>query len=104
MIAGAQMMVGQGLDHAAFIDHAVRTALDHALKLAPHRFQPGNAALDLGQLLAGDAVGLLAGTVRTRGQVLQRTQIIQPEAQFAAMTDEAQLLEMSIAIAALPAG
>ena len=82
----------------------MRTALHHALKLAPHRFQPGNAALDLGQLFAGDAVGLLAGAVRPGGQVLQRTQIVQPEAQLAPVTDKAQLFQVIVVITALPAG
>ena len=65
MIGAAQAVIGQGLDHPAFVDDAMGAALDHAQELGAHGFQPGDAAFHIRQLAAGDAVGLGTGLVGT---------------------------------------
>jgi hypothetical protein len=59
------VMVGQDLDHAALGNPPSVAPGDHALELGPERGEPFEAALDIGQVGAGDPVGIVAGPVWT---------------------------------------
>lgn len=96
-------MIRQGLDDPAFPDHAMSAGPDHLLEIRFQRPQAGEAAIDFRELPARDGIGLLAGLIWPVGQLLKRPQIIQAEAQLAAMADEAQTVEMMAVIAPLPA-
>jgi len=100
----AQRMVREGLYHPALIHHSMGTALHHAQELRSNRFQPGDPPFHILQLAARDPVGLIAGLVGLARQRLQGPQIVQPKTHIPAMPDEAQPLQMGLAIASLPSG
>jgi len=60
VLGHALAVVGQHFDDPAIADPAVAAFLDHAGQLAAQRRQAGDAAVDLGQVVARDAVGLMA--------------------------------------------
>jgi hypothetical protein len=49
MLMQALAVVGENLDHPAFVDAAVLASAYHALQFSPQRRQAGDALLDLDQ-------------------------------------------------------
>lgn len=88
----------------ALIHDAVGALRHHALQLLADRPQSRKASLDIGQLLAGDPVGSVTGTVRLARQALQGAQVIQAKTQIATMPDETQLLQMRRPVTPLASG
>ena len=60
VLSHALAVVGQHFDDPAIANPAVPAFLHHARQLAAQRREAGDAAVDLGQVVARDAVGLVA--------------------------------------------
>jgi hypothetical protein len=78
----ATVMVAQHLDHPAVADLARAAAGDHAGQLVAKPRELRNLALDRLQMGAGDAVGVVARSVRTIGQAEEGFDIPDLEAEL----------------------
>ena len=66
---------------------------------ARHRLQVGDLPVHLAQVLAGDGVHRVAGTLAVLGQIEQGTDLLQREAEVPGAPDEAQAAEVRLAVA-----
>ncbi len=60
------------------------TLLDHGLDLLPEPGEPRDPVVDVGEVLAGDGVGLAAGAVGLPGEVKQGLDVLDLEAELPA--------------------
>ena len=104
MAGRAKRMVAQHLDHPAIGDRPARALHDHAFKFDLQGHQPGEAALNLGQLRARDGVGGGAGLVRIVRKAEEIADRFQRETQIAGVPDEGEPLQRLAAVEPLVAG
>ena len=99
----AEAVVGERFDDAAITDTLVPTLVDHARQLEFQRLQAGNAPLDFREVIAGDAICLVARRLRLSRQREQFANIVDLEAEFARMADEVQPVDFRGPISPLAA-
>jgi len=87
-------------DHAAIADAPVLAFADHARHLRPQRREPRDLAVDVGQVGAGDHVGLGTGAVRLVGQVQELPDRIDLEAELPGVPNEAKTSLGSLVVGA----
>src|SRR5262249_40261290 len=96
--------IGQNLDHAALGDAPFPALRDHPLELAAQRGERVDLPLHLGEMRAGDGVGLGAALLRTIAEREQLADRLERKSELARMANEGEALEMRVAIDALVAG
>lgn len=89
----AEVMVAEHLDHPAVGDLPVASRRDHALQLAAQCLQPDDFAIDRGQLLGSQPIGLFAGLGGIVREIQQGADRIDRKAELTGMLDERQALE-----------
>jgi hypothetical protein len=96
-------LLRQGFDHPALVNPAMPAGVERVLQFATQGDQPGNAAINVRDVAAGDAVHLGARSVGLFAEREQFADCGHVETQFAGVTDEVQPTHGGAVIAALAA-
>ena len=99
----AEAVVRQRFDDPAVADAAVPAFADHAGQLPLQCLQAGDPALDLAEMVPGDAVSLVTGGLRLGAHGQEFTNVVDLEPEFPGVADEVEPVDLGLAIAALSA-
>ena len=83
MVRCAKAMVCERFYDAAITNSSVTAFVDRADEFKFQGFRSGDAALDLGKMVSGNAVRLMAGSLRRRRKSEQLAYVFYLEAKFA---------------------
>ena len=102
-VDGTERMIVQLLDDTAVLDAAAGALIEHAVQLGLECAQPSDALLHLGKAGARDGIGRGAGLAGAFGETEEIADRWNCEAEVARVADEAQPVEVGLAIAPLVA-
>lgn len=101
VIAGAQIVIGQGFDDPAGPDLAVTAGGDHGGQRGTKAFEARDLAIDVEKLSRRDRIGFGAGLFGMRRQLQEGPDVVEGEPQLAGVADEFEALQIGLGVAPL---